>query len=428
VPKLPPLRSSAAYYLGVLTIGIVLARFAGYLSPTEALLKGQPAIIVAFFCFFGVAAVAWLLLERRAHARGWLLWFLIAMSCVWVVQLWLYRLHGDSFNYTALLFVPILAMVALKPPRASEAWTAVLAFAWTTSAVLVLTRALEMLHVIDLKAQDPNIITFDDARYWLPLNDWLGIDGRWPGPFGHNGDTAMLGALLIVIAVARWTWVSYVFIPVGVFTLLITAGRASEGAAAAGIVVIFMFARSGWPTRIPRRWRVVGGALALLVGALAMYSGKSGLTGRQTIWPAFFDLWQTSPITGVGGSGITVSGGITQQFGHAHSLYLDELARHGLIAFIVLFTALGLGLVIAVRAAGRGAPGPLAVLVAYFVTGVTEPRNNWIEPSVTGFLVTLMVIAAAVELSEARGTNQPYSVSGRSVEAKRPPVNRSTTP
>ena len=418
MPKLPPLRSSAAYYLGVLAIGIVLARFAGYLSPTEPLLKGQPAIIVAFYCFFGVAAVAWLLLERRAPAKGWLLWFLIAMSCVWVVQLGLYRLHGDSFNYTALLFVPILAMVALKPPRAFEAWTAVLAFAWTTSAVLVLTRALEMLHVIDIKSQPQGIITFDVERYWLPLNDLLGIDGRWPGPFGHNGDTAMLGALLIVIAVARWTWASWVFIPVGVFTLLITAGRASEGATATGIIIIVMFARSGWAARIPRWIRMWGGSALLLMGAVVMYAGKAGLTGRERIWPAFFDLWQTSPLVGVGGSGISVSGGVTQEFGHAHSLYLDELARHGLIAFIVLFSALGLGLVIAARAAGRGAPGPLAVLVAYFVTGVTEPRNDWIEPSATGFLVILMVITAAAELSrlDGSGTDAEQRPDGLALE------------
>jgi O-antigen ligase len=161
-----------------------------------------------------------------------------------------------------------------------------------------------------------------------------------------------------------------------------------------------------------------GGSALLLMGAVVMYAGKAGLTGRERIWPAFFELWQTSPLVGVGGSGISVSGGVTQEFGHAHSLYLDELARHGLIAFIVLFSALGLGLVIAARAAGRGAPGPLAVLVAYFVTGVTEPRNDWIEPSATGFLVILMVITAAAELSrlDGSGTDAEQRPDGLALE------------
>ena len=404
MPKPSPLRSSAAYYLGVLATGIVLARFAGYLSPSEPLFKGQTAIILAFLCFFGIAAAAWLRLERRAPARRWLLAFLIAISFAWVVQLGLYRFHGDSFNYTALLFVPILAMVALKPPRAAEAWTAVLGFAWATTAVLFVTRLLEMSGLLEVKQQSIWVVAFDEDRYFLPFNTWLGIDGRWPGPFGHNGDTAMIGALLLVIAFARWTRASWAFLAAGALTLLITDGRASIGAAAAGILLIAMFTTSGYLSRFPRTWRIICGAALMSFGAMYMFVRPAGLTGREQIWPAFFDLWKTSPITGVGGSGIAVSGGITQEFGHAQSLYLDEHARHGLIAFIVLFSALGLGLLIAARAAGLGAPGPLAVLVAYFVTGVTEPRNSWIEPSVTGFLVILMVITAAAELSRLDGS------------------------
>ncbi len=91
---------------------------------------------------------------------------------------------------------------------------------------------------------------------------------------------------------------------------------------------------------------------------------------------------------------------MTQEFGHAHSLYIDELARYGLVGFAVQFGALLIGVVLAAWAAGRGAPGPLGVLVAYFVTGVTEPRNSWIHPSVTGFLVILMVVTAAAELRQ----------------------------
>jgi hypothetical protein len=398
VGRLASIRQSAAPYLSILAIGIVVARFGDYLWPGEPFFKGQGPLILVFYFFFALSLVLWLPLKGRPPAGGWLLAFLIAMSIAWVAHLGLARLHGDAFNYTALLYVPILAMIAIKPPRADEAWRAVLAFAWTTAAVLVLTRGLEMADIIEIKSQPVNIIAFDEARYWLPLNDWLGIDGRWPGPFGHNADTAMLGALLVVIGVARWSRASWVFLPVGVLTLMLTAGRASQGAVAAGIVVIAMFTRSGFLTRIPRWLRVSGGGVLLVLGLFVMYSAKAGLTGRERIWPAFFELWQTSPITGVGGSGIAVSGGVTQEFGHAHSLYLDELARNGLIGFVTQFAALGVGLVIAAWAAGRGAPGPLAVLVAYFVTGVTEPRNDWIHPTVTGFLVTLMVVTAAAEL------------------------------
>lgn len=396
------LRRSGSWYLTVLAVGVVLERYANYLWFEEPILRGQAANILIAFVYGLVALVLWLLLDRRAPARGMLLAFLVAMTVAWLAHLALYRYHGDAFNYTAFLYLPILGLVAFKPPTATEARTAALGFAWAVTGVLVLTRVLEMLGVLAIKPQPEGIIEFDTERYFLPLNDLLGIDGRWPGPFGHNGDTAMMGALIIVIAFAYWTRASWVFLAVGGLTLVLTNGRASMGAVAAGLVVMAMFVSQGPLTRIPRPWRIGVGTGVLFIGAAVMYLRPAGLTGRERIWPAFLDLWQTSPLLGVGGSGISVSGGVTQEFGHAHSLYIDELARYGLVGFVTQFGALAVGLGIAAWAAGRGRPGPLGVLVAYFVTGVTEPRNPWIVPSATGFLVVLMVVAAAGELDDMR--------------------------
>jgi O-antigen ligase len=392
------IRTSGSWYLTALAVGVVLERFANYLWYEDPVLKGQAANILVAFAYFAVAGALWLALDGRHPARGLLLVFLVAMATAWLVHLCLYRLHGDAFNYTSVLYVPILLFLAIKPPTSQEARTAAIGFAWAVAAVLISTRALEMLGVLAIKPQSEGVIEFDTERYFLPLNDFLGIDGRWPGPFGHNGDTAMMGALLVVLAFAFWSRASWVFIVVGGLTLLLTNGRASMGAVAAGLIVMAMFVTQGPLARLSRTWRVSLGAIALGIGALGMYLRPAGLTGRNNIWPAFLELWQTSPLLGVGGSGIAVSGGLTQEFGHAHSLYIDELARYGLVGFVVQFGALAVGVVIACWAAGRGRPGPLGVLVAYLVTAVTEPRNSWITPSATGFLVILMVVAAAAEL------------------------------
>ncbi len=388
--------------MSILAAGVVLAQYASYLGQGEPVFKGQSAAIVLFFVVFGLAFIFWLSIENRVRASGLLSGFLILMSIAWFAHLFLYRIHGDAFNYTALLYFPILAMIWLKPPELREAWTAILAFAWTVAGVLVLTRVLEMLGVIALKTQSQGVITFDEERYFLPLNDMLGIDGRWPGPFGHNGDTAMMGALLIVIAVAYWTRASWVFIAVGAFALLITSGRASMGATIAGIIVVVVFAKHGRITRIPPAIRIWGGLAALIAGAVFMYSRSAGVTGRDSFWPAFLKLWESSPLVGIGTSGISVSGGITQQFGHAHNLYIDELARYGLLGFVTQFGAITLGVVIAFLAAKRGVAGPLAILTAYLVTGVTEPRNQWISPSVTGMLLILVVVIAGSALHSKR--------------------------
>jgi len=374
------------------------------LGQGDPVFKGQSAAIVLFFVVFGLAFLFWLGIKNRVKASGLLSGFLILMSIAWFAHLFLYRIHGDAFNYTALLYVPILAMIWLKPPTLQEAWNAIFAFAWTVAVVLVLTRILEMLGVLALKSQSQNIITFDEERYFLPLNDVLGIDGRWPGPFGHNGDTAMMGALLIVIAVAYWTRASWVFLFVGVFTLLVTSGRASTGATIAGIIILVIFAKAGRISQIPQAIRIWGGLAALAVGAVFMYSRSAGVTGRDNFWPAFLKLWESSPWVGIGTSGISVSGGITQEYGHAHNLYIDELARYGLLGFLTQFGAITLGVVIAFLAAKRGVSGPLAILTAYLVTGVTEPRNQWMSPSVTGVLLVLAAVTAGSKLNRTKET------------------------
>ena len=388
------LRSSASWYLGVLAIGVVLERYINYLWFEIPVVFGQPANVLTSFVYFFAATAVWLLLEPRARARGWLSAFLVLMAVAWLIHLVLYRYHGDAFNYTALLYVPILFLIWWKPPTKDEAWTAISVFAWTVSIVLVSARALESVGLVQIRNVNSGLDALEAERYFLPLNTLLGIDGRWTGPFGHNGDTAMIGALLIVIAVARWSRSSWVFLFVGVTTLLVTSGRASIGAAAAGLLIIFMF-RDGTLLSMTRLVRISIGILALAFGAWTLVSQPAGLSGRNTIWPAFFELWQGSPWIGVGGSGVDQGNEWTILFRHAHNMYLDDLTREGLLGAGVQYTAVALGVVIAARVAWWGQPGALAVISTYLVTGITEPRNPWITPSATGFLFILMVTYAS---------------------------------
>jgi len=395
------MRSSASWYLSALAVGVVLERYVNYLWFETPVVFGQPANVLTGFLYFFAAAVIWAVLDRRPRAHGWLSAFLVTMSVAWVVHLLLYRYHGDAFNYTALLYVPILFLIWWKPPNKDEAWAAVSVFAWTVSIVLVGTRLLESVGVLSVRNQSDALIAFDTERYFLPLNSLLGIEGRWPGPFGHNGDTAMMGALLIVIAVARWRRSSWVFLSVGVLTLLVTSGRASIGAAAAGLLIVFMF-REGSFVWLNRAVRIPIGVIALAFGAWVLINRPAGMTGRNTIWPAFFELWQESPWIGVGGSGIATGNEWTIQFQHAHNMYLNDLTREGLLGAGIQYAAVALGVVIAARVAWWGMPGALAVISTYLITGITEPRNPWIAPSATGFLFILMVVyASRITRSEA---------------------------
>lgn len=400
VSLFPQLQGSAAWYVSTLSVTVVLERFARYLWEERPVLLGQSPNILTVFLGFGLSLVLWLILRSQIKPTSWLRVFLLMMGIAWLAHLLLYRYHNEAFNYTALLYVPVLLMLYFKPPSLGATRVAVLSLAWTTSIVLLMTRGLEALGLLSIKSQPDGIIAFDEERYFLPLNDLMGIDGRWPGPFGHNGDTAMMGALLIVIAIAFWSRSSWVFLTIGTLVLVLTNGRASIGAAAAGLVLMGMFSRSARLAVLPRTLRLVAGSILLVGGALFMFARPAGLTGREKIWPAFLELWWQSPLLGVGGRGIATGNEVAQAYGHAHSLYIDELARWGLAGFITQFAAIGIGVFIAARAAGLGYPGPLAVIVTYLITGITEPRNSWIAPSATGFLLILMVVAAAAYLSE----------------------------
>jgi len=387
-------KKSARAYLSVLTVGAILGLWAGYLWPGIPVIFGQaPALLVPFGAFV-VSLVLWFLLSRRRRADGWRLAFTTALALTWLATLVTFNVHNDAFTYGALLVLPILAMITLKPPSTAEGTSVLVAMAWAITATLSVTRAAESIGLLRVKNQPAGIISFDESYYWLPLNDLLGIEGRWPGPFGHNGYTAMMGAFLIVIAVVFRTKSSWIFLGVGALTLVVTSGRASVGAAAMGIVLYVMFTQEGLPSRISQPLRVSGGAVLLAFGLVVLLNGRSGLTGRQNIWPAFWDLWLTSPVVGVGGSGIASSGGITEQYGHAHSMYLDVLARNGVVVFVLVMATLVIGIGITTTSAIRGEAGPLALIAAYMVVAITEPRNDWLHPSAYVLLIIICVFTA----------------------------------
>lgn len=402
------------HYLSVLAVVVLGTRWAQYLWPTEPTFRGQSVAIWFMYAGMLVVLITWLWSPARSRARGLLASFLAVSLLLWIALIVITRIHGDLFNYTAFWLPAILLMVWWKAPSSGEAWTAIRVAGWSMVVMLLVTRVLEMVGLLAVRDVPDWIDRFDRARYWLPLSDLMGIDGRWPGPFGHNGHTAMAGALLIVIAVAQWCRISSpVFIFVGIFTLLLINGRASIGAAVVGIGVMIVFSRRGVLGSIPGWVRVAGALAGVALAAFVLYRGEAGMTGRNAIWPAFFDLWTTSPVIGVGTTGINSSSGLTLEFGHAHNLYLDELTRHGLVGLLLMLTMLAIGAVIAFRSAVAGSAGPLAIIASYLVLALTEPRNDWIHPSVAGLLLLLSVLAASGVSAQRSHRSLPQDVQSR---------------
>ena len=292
--------------------------------------------------------------------------------------------------------------------------------------ILVATRLLEVFDLVPVYPIAQWIIDLEKETYWLPVSEALGVDGRWPGPFGFNSKTGFISTLLVLIGVARWSPSSLAFVPIGLLGILLTGGRGAALALAAGLLVLVVFAQRGPVSRVPLVARATIGAASVVAFGLYFFLSPTATTGRLGdggIWQDFTDLWATSPWLGVGQTGI-LADPRTAGTMEAHNLYIQELTRSGVVGFAFQFTVIGLGLALAAIAAYRGLAWPLALLTAYYVASMTEVfQDGWLTHSTYSLLIILCVTASAQWLSDrAEHPNRIASEPGTAGESARTPA------
>ena len=405
------LRSSAVPYLAVVVLATVLARYMPYLVREDIRIKGQPLQIAVELILFPLALGLWVVFRGSRTCSRWLAVFLWAMVAAWAVRMSLMLVHGDQFNHLVWLTPVFLLMLLLKTPTWQDAWRAVEVLAWALAAMLILSLVLEVTNVMEPMYLPPEITEFQQREYWLPLDGFLGVDGRWTGPFGHNTRTGFAAAMIFVVALGRLRRATVPLALIGVFFLLITSVRASYLAALTGILILVLFSHRGRLARIPGwvRWALLGGAAIL--GALGFTLTGAGLTGRENIWPAFWVLIPQNPVIGVGASGISEAGGLAALRVDAHNILLDELVRFGVVGFVAMIGALAMGTVIAFRAASAGFAAGAAVVTAFLVTSMTDIQNDWLQLYYHNVLIVLAVMAAG-QWSEQRSLAREPENSG----------------
>lgn len=385
----PPL----ALYPSILIVSMILGRWLQYVTEGDPWLRGQPAAVVVQAGAFLLALVVWTLTEPSRRSSRTSTWLLASFGFAWVIHIVLAMTRGDAYMHLVWLMIPILVMLWWKPLSAQD-WQSVMWVAGLAIAVsIAVTIVLELLGVLDRPYLNPGLITFEENNYWLPLSTTFGVEGRWQGPYGHSGDTGAVAALLLIIGLAVWRKTSVFVVAVAALALVLTSVRAAYIAAAVGAAIVVVFGQSRWVSQIRVRTRLVLSATAVGLIGIVLVGQSINLTGRSSsIWPAFWDLWLTSPVVGVGSVGIANSGGLTALSVHAHNFLLDELTRNGLLGFIVQFFAVGFALVLAFRAMLAGSPGPFAILAAYVTIGISQVMNDWLHPS----LPVMLVIASGL--------------------------------
>lgn len=413
------LTTSAVPYVGSLMLTALAAGWANYLSPLiwpeGFTVRGQALAIVIPIVLFPISVLLWLVYTGKRIQNPWAGAFLIGLGIAWVIHMVIIHHHGDQFPHTVWLFIPVLAMLFFKAPQYEECWTVILIFAWSAAFILITTRVLEATNAIPMFRIDPVIIEWEKERYWLPVSDLLGINGRWPGPFGYNSKTGFIGALLVLISIARWSKSSWVLLPIGLLVVLATASRGSFLALAAGLMVLVVFATRGPIARIPIAVRAATFAVSVVLTGFIFLQNPVGTTGRSGpdgIWSNFLNLWSTSPWLGVGQVGILADpdAGISME---AHSLFIQHLTRFGFVGLVTQYLVIAIAIALMALAAYRGLSWPLALATTYYIASLTEVfQDGWLQHTTYSFVLVLCALAACLN-SGPREANERFGTMAR---------------
>ena len=405
------LRSSRAPYLFALVITVVGSAYAQYLWqyvwPGIPLLKAQPPGVYLGLLGAGVTFLLWVPAPRR-RAQGPLAnSFLVILMALWVIVLALSIVHEDLFNHGVWVYPVIVAMLWLKWPTSDEARSSLVMSGWLLAGILAGTRLLELLGLIPMATVSEGMTRYERTHYWLPLSGWLGPEGRWPGPLGHNANTGSMGAYLVVLGVALRRRYGIVFVLVGTLTLFLTMSRGSMIAAIVGLVIVLLLGDYPWTRRFKRK-HLIATVLGLCVAAFgAALLVAPNLTGRtSSYWPMFLDLWRSSPWTGVGITGIAAGPEFIRE-SNGHNLLIDALAKYGIVAALLVGALLVVALTAAVKAASRLVIVPLGLISTFLVIGATESDFDWITTSTPWLFLVLAVAMATAAVETPAAPRDP---------------------
>ncbi len=410
------LRQSAVPYLALVVAAVVLGKYVGYLRenvwPAIPLVKSHAPAIYVTAAGLAIAGVVWLFYQGHRTRSVALQWFLGLLIATWVLHFTLALSHGDSFVLSAFFFVPVLVGIWIKTPSESDLLTTLKFMGWLVAGILVVTRLLEMLGWIPMIDVGAWLVQFEKEQYWLPLSGWLGPEGRWPGPGGHNAMTGNSGAMLLVLAVALRGRTRYVLGLIGLLTLLLTSSRNSFIGAFVGVALVIAFGDNWLTRRIGRK--LVAAALAAFFAVVAAYVLvlNPNLTGRDTYWRLFVDLWQQSPLVGVGSTGIS-AGDPAISGTNGHNLVIDSLTRYGVLGAASVVAVLVIALVITIGAARFAYVLPIGIVGTFCTIGLVESDINWLGFSeLLLWLILAVTLAAQADPRESRKT-QPLESRSR---------------
>ena len=394
--------SENAIYLVLLGILAPLATITSYVFGLNAIFKGQSSSIVVSFVIFGLSLVLWLFYGQKTSPSKLLFVFLILSILAWAVIALLVWRDGDAFAYTTFTAPLIYAMVLIKPPNLRWAFTAGDAF---VVFLVLVSIASHVLHLTGIHSY-PNAFP---SR--LPEIFWgLGLENRWEGPFASTSDSGPVGAFVLFYGFLRSGKLRTALVISGIIMLAVSTSWTSIYSALIGVVVLVWFVPQFLGVKLTSRFRAILTIFVSAVSVLYVMLFDPTFNGRVGIWLDYIDVWVANPLLGVGTSGLVEMHGaeiITHQ--HGHNYYIDILARHGMVGFLITIPVLIVGGVIAFKAGRRGLFAAPALFVVFCAAMIGETLVDWRSLGYVLMELLLMTLISASFMQTQR-TGSPEVV------------------
>lgn len=392
------LRKSGAPYLSTLYVAVVATLGAHYLVPHEAILKGQSVSVLTAYLAVAVALLLWVPLKTDSNWPLAFHWFMASLTVTWLGVIGMSIWRGDMFDLTALLVPVILIMIWVKRPSRADALLAADAFAWALVAVAMIAQLLHVTGIHELR--------FESWIRWPLLGDLLPPIQRWEGPFGNVNAAGPIGAFLLVYGLFRGRLVRLVLVTAGAMIIVASNSRTSLLACGVGLVVALLVVPSIGRFRVSG-WLKAVAALGLIVMAAGyVLLIDPSLNGRMRVWGDLLGAWADHPFWGLGGTGVSQEisrGTVAAVATHGHSLYIDALARYGILGIVVIGSALCAALVLGISAARGGSPVSIAVVAVVMSSGLSEDLIDWRYLGYQAIpLVAACVVAASSDAAPRR--------------------------
>jgi hypothetical protein len=406
------LRNNGAFYLATLLLTVVLAQFAQFLWPTEEFFKGQPAPVFINFAGFGVALLFWWIYRPRDSWPPLFAALLAAWGVLWAVVVGLSVLHDDLFNLTAFLVLPILAMIWLKKPGMPATFIAGDVFAFGLVVIALVTQVLIVVGVREIPYQGWNRLVsqtqameFAYRYFGAVLGDWPGPMARWSGPFGNVNYAGPIGTFLLVYGLLRPWKQRIVFMFAGGVIVLASDSRTSVLSSAVGVATLVAVAPQLGSVRTPNWLRIFAPVAVVMVMVGYIVVLDPTLNQRTPVWEVFAAAWKTSPVVGVGGSGLQelINGGTLEWWAnHGHSILFDPLARYGLFGVVAVTAMMIASGVIATQAARAGLAASAVIFTTCLADGLSEDLVDWRYLGLQAVPLLLAGLLGAAWLTQAR--------------------------